>query len=64
VVGEELQRDYFDNRQQQFGSSRDEEYIVGDAGNLRIALRGDRDQAAVPRSNFLHDVESPAITQH
>ena len=64
MIGEQLQGNHFDDRQQQFGSGGDEEDIVGNAGDLAIALGGHRHQAAVPGSNFLHHVESAAIAQY
>ena len=52
VIGEELKRDDFYNRQQQLRRRRDVKHVLGDGGDFFVSFRSDRDQRALARADF------------
>src|SRR5579871_6959990 len=63
VVSEKLQWNYFDDRQKQFGSIRNIKDVLRDGADFFIALGRDGYERPLARSHFLHDLESPPVTQ-
>ncbi len=53
VVGEQLQRNHFEQRQQQFARDGDGDDVVGHFGDLFIAFAGNRDDDAAAGFDFL-----------
>src|ERR1700685_590727 len=64
VIGEEVERNYFENGQQEFGRGRHKENFVGDARDLIIAFGSHGHERAAPRFYFLHDVKRTSVTEN
>src|SRR6266576_5366162 len=61
VISEELQRDDFQNRQQQLRSGRNIKYSIGNGGNLLVALSCHCYQLPASRPYLFHDIECAAV---
>ena len=64
MIGEQLQGNHFNDRQQQFGRGRNKEYVIGNVGYLVIPFGGDRHQPSTARLHFLHHFEGAPVAQN
>jgi hypothetical protein len=53
VVGEELEGDYFEDGEEEFGGGGDVDYVFDELGDVGVAFDGDGDDAAGAGGDFL-----------
>ncbi len=59
-----MQRNHFDDGQQQFGRRRNKKYIIGNLGYFRISFGRYGHQSAAPGLDLFHDFERAPVAQH
>src|SRR5260370_7594020 len=63
MIGEKLQWNDLDDRQQQLGRGRNKKYLIGDLPHLLTALGRNCDQQSAASFHFLHHPPPPPAPQ-